>query len=207
MILSSFINDLLTSGNIIIQGAIVDFAIDDEKQALILLKQYYNEDMLEMPLEAPAFNGSAALWSAKYFYNAIQFTLLRNELEEKINERLKRFEGEINASTIFSVDLMFRYLPSLFELTKGLAPSDVLVKILQQTASEWPFSSIGMEMEAVKNEAIVLENVSLKIMYIDRLMSKKDERRIIKNELQHHINISAGLHLNILWPNADIIKK
>jgi hypothetical protein len=207
MILSSFINDLLTSGNIIIQGAIVDFAIDDEKQALILLKQYYNEDMLEMPLEAPAFNGSAALWSAKYFYNAIQFTLLRNELEEKINERLNRFEGEINASTIFSVDLMFRYLPSLFELTKGLAPSDVLVKILQQTASEWPFSSIGMEMEAVKNEAIVLENVSLKIMYIDRLMSKKDERRIIKNELQHHINISAGLHLNILWPNADIIKK
>ena len=53
---------------------------------------------------------------------------MRDAGEELILESLLPFDGDSDPSVIYSADLMLRYMPSLFELAKGPAPADVLVR-------------------------------------------------------------------------------
>ncbi len=207
MELHNFIKQLLTDGSVSIHGNIVSFRKNDEEKTTELLYQYYLEDKLEMPLAPPAFDKNAAIWAAKYFYNALQLTVLRNETETSIYEKLNPYNEVISTSSIYSIDLIFRYLPDLIKLVKGLAPSDILVKILTETASDWPFSSVGVELNSIRNEGLIFTESSLKITYIDRIIYAKDSKRIIDNQLHQHITDAAGLYLNSFWPKSLTIFK
>jgi len=207
MELSNFIQQLLSQGTVPVRPGIITFEPADEKEALKILQRYYSEDMLEMPRTAPAFNEAAAIWAAKYFYTAVQLTVVRDEADTVVNEKLQPFTGAITADVIYSADLILRYLPALLQLAKGLSPADVLVSALEQTAANWPFSSAGIETEPIKNEDVIFADPSLAITYTDRLISAKDIKRISKSELQQHVLSSAGLHLNTFWPQAATIFK
>src|SRR5688500_16140872 len=123
MKLAVFIEGLLGEGKVTIEGQLNPFAKDDLKASGELLKKYYLEDILEMQDTAPAFAENAALWAAQYFYQAVQLTVIRDAEEGIIREKLYSFDGTINAAEVYSVDLIFRYLPSLFDLAKGLSPA------------------------------------------------------------------------------------
>jgi len=207
MELSNFIQQLLTTGTVSVQPGIISFTEPDELKSIILLKQYYDEDKQEMPAEAPAFNEQAATWAAKYFYTAVQLTVLRDEGETVINEKLIPFGETVDASAIYSADLMLRYLPALLQLAKGLSPADALVKVLEQTAAVWPFSSIGIETGDIKNEALIFSHTSLSIAYTDRLITARDIKRIAGPGIKQHVLSAAGLHLETFWPQAAIILK
>ncbi len=207
MELSNFIQQLLSQGTVSVQSGIIAFEPADETATIKILQHYYSEDILEMPETAPAFNEAAALWAAKYFYTAVQLTVLRDEGETVVNEKLQPFTEAITADVIYSADLILRYLPALLQLAKGLSPADILVKVLEQTAGEWPFCSAGIETATVKNEDIIFTHPSLAITYTDRLIAAKDIKRISGKELQEHILSAAGLHLNTFWPQAATLFK
>lgn len=207
MELSNFIQQLLTTGTVSVQPDIVAFSLEDEQEAVRSLHQYYQEDVQEMPLTAPAFNQQAALWAAKYFYTAVQLTVLRDEGEEVIKEKLVPFSESLDAAAMYSADLILRYLPSLLQLSKGLSPADVLVKVLEQTAAAWPFSSIGIDTAEVKNESTIFSDASLSIAYTDRLIAARDIKRIAGAEIKDHILSATGLHLETFWPQAISILK
>lgn len=207
MELSNFIQQLLTIGTVSVETGIIAFTLQDEQEAAQLLQQYYQEDIQEMPATAPAFNQQAALWAAKYFYTAVQLTMLRDEGEEVVKEKLVPFGERIDAAAMYSADLIFRYLPALLQLAKGLSPADVLVKTLEQTAAAWPFSSIGVETGDVKNQDIIFSDTSLSIAYTDRLIAARDIKRIAGPEIKEHILSAAGLHLETFWPQAATILK
>ena len=188
MELSNFIQQLLTHGTVSVQSGIIPFTSADEQVTIQLLQQHYNEDIQEMPGTAPAFNEQAALWTAKYFYTAVQLTVLRDEGEAVINEKLLPFGDTADASAMYSADL-------------------VLVKVLEQTAALWPFSSVGIATEEIKNEAVIFSDASLSIAYADRLIAAKDIKRIMGPEIKQQILSAAGLHLNSFWPQAGTIFK
>jgi hypothetical protein len=201
--LTDFIQTLITTGKVSIKGQLVSFEEDDIQLTCEFLQQYYDEDVLEMPFMAPSFSAEAALWAAKHFYISVQLTVLRDVEEEKIKELLVGFPGNYTAATIYSADLIFRYLPSLFEIAKGLAPGDVLVKELRHTAALWPFSSVGIDMEGMLlQEDVIFAHPSLRQAYIDRIMEKKDNKRI-NESVAEHIYETAGDHISILWPEID----
>lgn len=203
----NFISQLLSEGTVPVEGSITSFNKNDEEELLMLLRQYYQEDILEMPLSAPAFNETAALWAAKYFYTALQLAVLRDEGEAETNGKLCAYTEAVSPSTMYSVDLIFRYLPALLHLARGLAPSDLLVKILTDTLAAWPFSSAGTDIPAMKSEQIIFTDPSLKIAYIDRLVKAKNMNRVISSHLQEEVFSFAGLHLDALWPNAGLLLK
>jgi len=207
MELSNFIQQLLSQGTVPVRPGIIAFEPADEKETLKILQRYYSEDILEMPGTAPAFNEAAAVWAAEYFYTAVQLTVVRDEADTVVNEKLQPFTGAITADVIYSADLILRYLPALLQLAKGLSPADVLVSALEQTAANWPFSSAGIETATIKNEDIIFTDPSLAITYTDRLIAAKDIKRISKSELQQHVLSAAGLHLNTFWPQAATIFK
>ena len=190
-------------GKVSVKGQIDPFDGNDTDQAKQLLKKYYEEDRIEMPYTAPEYSEEAALWAAEYLYKAVQLTVLRDAGEEVIKEHLKSYTGHTNPSAIFSADLLLRYLPQLFELAKGLAPDDILVQELRNTALQWPFSSIGIELEQPAADEIILENLSLRYAYIDRIIGAKDKQRIKNPLVTNYIHEVTGEHLCSLWPGFE----
>jgi MoxR-vWA-beta-propeller ternary system domain bpX4 len=207
MDLATFINTLLLEGKVTVSGQFLDLEQTDIVRAEQILLQYYEEDLQEMPGIAPEYSSEAALWAAQYFYSAVQLTVLRDAGEDVIKEKLKPFAGEIDSSTIYSADLIFRYLPNLFNLAKGLAPGDLLVKELMGIALAWPYSSVGIEIDERVNDDILFTNQSLKYAYLDRILKYKDKRRVINPTMENYITELTGEHISSLWPNFESVYK
>jgi MoxR-vWA-beta-propeller ternary system domain bpX4 len=207
MDLATFINTLLLEGKVTVSGQFLDLEQTDIVRAEQILLQYYEEDLQEMPGIAPEYSSEAALWAAQYFYSAVQLTVLRDAGEDVIKEKLKPFAGEIDSSTIYSADLIFRYLPNLFNLAKGLAPGDLLVKELMGIALAWPYSSVGIEIDERVNDDILFTNQSLKYAYLDRILKYKDKSRVINPTMENYITELTGEHISSLWPNFESVYK
>jgi len=197
-----FIEGLIKEGKVSIKGELSGFEADDFEVVRNLLSAYYEEDILELPYTAPAWSEKAAIWAAKYFYQAVQFTVLRDEGQEIIQHHLKPFPSEIRAEDIYSADLILRNLPSLFDLAKGLAPGDFLVKNLMELAKDWPFSSVGIKLEGDVNDKKILEHPSLRQVYIDRIIEKKDSNRINKGT-ESFLLETTGEYLSTFWPEYE----
>lgn len=201
MRLPVFIEYLFAEGKVAVESQIDQITEEELQSTKIILQRFYKDDILERPLSAPGFLEDAALWAATYFYYAVHLTVIRDAGEEMIEEKLKPYQGNIDASAIYSADLVLRSLPQLFELAKGLAPADILVQKLRQTASQWPFSSVGLEIEEeLADHSVILSHESLKIEYIDRIIQQKDQKRVSQFGLEKYIYENAGDHLNTFWP-------
>lgn len=205
MELSNFIVNLLREGKVSVKGPLISFSEEDISEAKKILYEYYKEDIIEMPYTPPAFSENAALWAAAYLFKAIQLTVLRDAGEEMINENLKPFDDEPDASAIYSADLVLRYLPQLFELAKGLAPADKLVQALKKTAGQWPYSSVGIELNEVVEDKLIFEHPSLKYTYIDRIIQMKDKQRSKNETVTKYIHEVAGEHIALLWPRFETL--
>jgi hypothetical protein len=203
MQLTSFIQDLLEKGQVTVAGQLIPFGEEDIQQSLILLRQYYEEDKLEMPLAAPEFSSEAALWGARYLYHATQFAMLRDLGEEQVKAYLTDFPGPVTPEAMYAADLALRYLPDLLHLAKGLAPDDVLVACLKHTLVQWPFSSVGQEGIGEVNQEAVLAHPSLKYAYIDRIIKYKDIKRANHTQVAALIGEALGGHVQKLWPQFD----
>jgi hypothetical protein len=199
---SAFINGLIQEGKVSIESTLSPIEPADLEVTKQLLLDFYNEDRLEMPYEVPAWSEKAALWAAKYFYQATQFTIVRDADIEAIEETLNPFPSEIRAEEIYSADLVLRHLPELYDLTKGLAPADKLVKNLLVQAICWPFSSVGIKLEGEINDKVILANASLRQTYIDRIIYKKDISRVNKGT-ETYLLETAGEYLSTFWPGYE----
>jgi len=203
MELTLFITTLITQGEVSVQGKQETLSPEDIAATKNLLQQYYADDSLEVPFSPVPYNEEAAFWAAQYFYKAVQLTVLRDAEEEKIKEVLQPFNGILSPSANYSVDLILRYLPSLFELVRGLAPADILVQQLYSTARQWPLSSVGIELKEAVDEAQILSCRSLRQLYIDRIILRRDKIRAGNQTIENYIYEAAGNHLDILWPGFE----
>lgn len=200
MDLSNFIGTLLSEGKVSVEGQLNSPEAHDINDAGKILYAYYQDDILEMPYTAPEFSEVAALWGAEYLYKAVQLIVLRDVEEEMINNEFKPFTGQLTPSVMYSVDLMLRYLPQLFELAKGLAPGDLLVEILKKTASQWPYSSVGIELDETVDDKLILEYPSLRYTYIDRIIQAKDKQRMNDPVVADYIKEVAGEQFSVFLP-------
>ncbi len=199
MTLTAFLHDLFTIGKVTITPTPEQFGRRDIVEASEVLGQRYEEDAQEMPGRVPDFLPEAALWAAQYLYRGAQLTLLRDLDEEAVVKLLPPYPEKKSAEAIYSIDLSFRYLPDLFNLARGLAPADVLVKTLRETAENWPFSSIGINVSNLNTDHIY-ENTSLRQAYVDRIIAAKDQRRMQEDRWQQSVYEALGEHAGVLWP-------
>ncbi len=201
MELTFFIQDLTKRGKVTVAGQVIQFSKDDEQEAVLELEQYYQEEVLKMPLQAPAFVPQAALWAARYVYFAIQLAMLRDLEDDTVHSLLTEYPGEVTPEAVYSVDLTFRYLPDLLGLAKGLAPGDVLVENLKKTLRQWPFSSFGTELAQEVDHGVLLQHPSLAYAYIDRIIAFKDKKRVNTALVLGLVKEVLGDYAAVLWPD------
>lgn len=201
MQLTNFLKNLYQQGDVTVSGKLQDFETKDLLESAIILQQIYNREAIEMPFTAPNFHPETALWAAQYLYRATELTLRRDVAAEKIQNYLPTFKGEKYASMIFSADLVLRYLPDLWNFAKTLAPDDPLVKQLKATATEFPFSSVGLKIDDTANHEFIWLHSSLELAYLDRIIEKKDKQRVKQFNLEEKVKAIMGAYQAQFWPN------
>lgn len=205
MYLTSFISDLITTEKIIVPGVLKNFTAEDDSACIKLLQEYYENDKLEMAHRAPVFSAASALWAAKYLYYAVQLTVIRDAEETVIQNKLQELEIVQTPDIMYSVDLIFRYLPALFSLAKGLSPSDPLVKQLQETVSKWPLSAPGIDLEQAINIGEISDDDFLWQVFIDRVIEFKNNKLIENQKVAEGVSIALGKYSKVFWPQFEDI--
>jgi MoxR-vWA-beta-propeller ternary system domain bpX4 len=205
MQLTAFILDLINRGKVLVPGILHDFTPEDCAACVDLLKEYYAADKMEMAMSAPDFSPDAALWAAKHFYLALQLTVIRDADENTIQDKLQPYPALHDPSAIYSVDLVFRYLPSLFSLAKGLSPADPLVSELQTTVTRWPLSAVGIEIKNTIDCNMLETDPFLWQLFIDRIIQYKDTGIIQHKKIADSVATSLGNYTKILWPEFERI--
>ena len=132
---------------------------------------------LDMPLEPPPLQLTAATWAATLLYDACRLFVNRELPREAVDEAFSKPCPEVPLSAVcYSVDLTLRYLPGMISLTRGLAEDDPLVAKLIETAKAWPLSSVGVAGIDVGEIDIspFIHDPSLRQLYVDRIIETGD---------------------------------
>jgi len=203
MKLAQFILNLFEYGDVTVEDKVEAFSAKDLQDTVRGLEFFYKKDILNIPNTAPTFHSEAALWGAQYIYRAVQMIVLRELGEEEVKKHLTNCPFEKTPEVIYSIDLTMRYLGDLLNIAKGLAPDDILVTTLKQSALEFPFSSVGLKIKGELDEKIILSHPALKYAYADRIINKKDKSRIQNNNIQELVKELLGNHTSTFWSEVE----
>lgn len=207
MLLTTFLDELLTTGAVTLAGQPAPFAAADEQAAQARLRELHARDALHLPHAAPAFEGPAASWAAAYVYRAAQLILVRELDEAAIRQWLPAWPGTLTPAAVYAADLTLRYLPDLLALARGLAPGDALVAHLHATGQGWPLSFAGAPAALGPSpapepaaEAMVLSHPALCQAYLDRLIAARQLGPALRPALRPLVQAALGDYAPTLWP-------
>lgn len=201
MNLDAFINHLVREGQVTVVNQIIPFTPQELQDTQTILEAYYENDILEIPGTAPAFDVDAALWAAGYIYRIVQLAMLREAGKQDIIRWLTPYPSPPTAANIYSADLCLRYLPDLLSLSKGIAPDDPLVQQIREIAMQWPFSSTGMNLPATGDISAIIASPPLLQAYADKIIATRDQNRCTHPAIQAIVTASLGNYASILWPD------
>lgn len=186
------------------------------------LTRFETPARLEFAGQPPVFDDEAAAWAAAQFYNACSFAVFRDVSGDVVEDAMAgECPHKLDASTVYSVDLVFRYLPDLVQRAKAVSPADPLVAGLRRWAAEWPLSSVGVSLQnpnhegenqegeeptdttgdqlpqytiAEENLEPILNHPSLLQAYVDRIIANRAFDRLSSSLLVDKVRAAIGLH-------------
>jgi hypothetical protein len=152
---------------------------------------------LNMAHQAPEVSLRVALWAARLLHDSCQLLVLRNLGERQISAVLTVACPELpSAKTAYSADLFLRYLPSLLDLARRLAPGDPLVPLLEGVGLQWPLSCVAMRLKTrpTGNTSHILAHPGLLQLYVDRIIEHRSYYWIDNPVLVQAVRASYGDH-------------
>jgi hypothetical protein len=192
MMLSDFLECLFRDGRVCVPGlaALSDRELGMADRALAAFEQQYR---LELPATPPAVLAPAARWAAVMFYRACQFVAFRDADEGVVAKTLTMAcpEGEPPA-VHYSVDLTFRFLPSLVKLAQSAAQNDPLLTHFDRWATDWPLSSVGMAVAGPVQIGPWACSPCLLGLYVDRVIACGDASRLAEPIVRAAVQQAIG---------------
>ena len=148
------------------------------------------------PLTPPGVDRSALKGAIRHFHGAAQLAVFRQLGPEEVAKRLgDDFVGESDAAgAMYSVDLVFRFLPDLVRIVKGMNPEDPLLAQLRKWVERWPLSSVGIPGLAVSGLEPLLANRCLSMMYVDRIIEADAVDRLHYPRVQELVRGAIGAY-------------
>jgi hypothetical protein len=172
-----FIDALLAAGEVSVE-VFADVPLELEGAARAAVQEWDATARWELSGTVPAFEAEAATWALAQFYRACQFLVGRDVPAEVVTRTLARpCPAARGPAADFAVDLIFRFLPDLFEHARRLAPGDALVVELGRLARDWPLSSVGVPLDEPPSLESFAPNAALWRLYVDRVTAKRARDR------------------------------
>lgn len=149
----------------------------------------------ELAFSAPDLSLAASEWAALRLYRGCQALICRDVAPDDLRRFLAEpcLEPAGAAATVYSVDLVFRFLPDLVKLAQRVERGDPLVAELIKLAREWPLSSVGIADLGDVDAAQVLAHPSLRQLYIDRILASGDTSRLHDPVVRRAARTSLGI--------------
>lgn len=141
----------------------------------------------------PTPSKGAAAWGARMFYRGAQFFAYRQLAKQALTQELSAPCPELaSPSVCYAVDLTFRFLPDLLRLARSAAQHDPLVERLQAWAAEWPLSSVSIAGVTPRSLDGFIDDPSLRMLYIDRILASKDLSRLNDHRVRAAVRGALG---------------
>ena len=176
-------------GDELAQADEIDAAADWAEEAERTIREHW-------PFGPPLVDRTALKWAIRQFHAAAQLAVFRQLGPEEVAKRLgDDFVGEGDAASVaYSVDLVFRFLPDLVRIVKGMNPDDPLLAQLRKWGECWPLSSVGVPGLSVPRIEPILENRCLSIMYVDRIIEADAVDRLHDQRVQELVRGAIGAY-------------
>jgi hypothetical protein len=146
-----------------------------------------------LPDLVPQFHVPSAEWALTSLYRACQFLVYRELPEELMQVELGRVcPASASQDVCYSVDLSFRFLPELIRLARAGGGSPLLSETLQQWASTWPLSSVGVAGVAGGATDGFRDSPGLMMLYVDRILSCNDHSRLSDEHTSNAVRTALG---------------
>ena len=191
--MTPFIEKLLTDGvaHVTPEGELP--AADDATTSL--LAAWEQAARAELSADPPPFVPAAAVWAAGIIYQACRCVSCRDVPEEELVRALRLPCPALRGPDAdWSVDLILRQLPPLYQVAKHLSNGDPLVRELMQLSLRWPLSSVGVPLADSPDLASFIEHPALRDLYVDRILEKADVTRLGDARVDAALRAALGGH-------------
>ncbi|HET6883545.1 MAG TPA: hypothetical protein VFI31_25560 [Pirellulales bacterium] len=161
----------------------------------------------QLAYTAPEFSLEVVRWAAELMYRGCQCLVYRELDESAVAAAFDlACPQPMSLSTVYSGDLVLRYLPELATMARAVAERDVLVLHLNRLGAAWPLSSVGIPQIAAnqldpKAVEIIMGDACLRQLYVDRIIARRDATRLEHFAVQAAVLEAIGLY-DELWPEA-----
>lgn len=156
-------------------------ALDESLDFLLAFEKVYRD---EQPFQIPPVNEDYLLWAALILYRICQCFVFRDIGADEMAvyfestgdghvQSIMRLPLAERAAIIYSVDIMFRFIPSILLLVEGVASADPLVDVLRRLAGQWPLSSVGVSMSKPSRTDSFIEFPALRQLYVERIFERE----------------------------------
>lgn len=171
-----FLKQLFEDGEVTVPRD-VSGDMESVRRLLIFTERIWREDW---PGTAPGFDVDAAAKAAAVLLTLCQATAYRELDEYVVSEHLERIglTTSDSVSTHYSVDLVLRFLPQVFQRLSRTSADDPILPLVLQLAKAWPLSSVGMPDCAPEALPEVFRDSGLLRVYADRVIRVADQQRM-----------------------------
>jgi len=199
-----FVSDLLETGSVVLGGLgdldhddAVSFQVMDADDIAPAIREFELLYRQNLPGDPPALNIDAATWASLLIYHICQL-IVRRDLDSAVMHKLLDLPvpDTNDHAVIYSADIFFRFLPSLESMADAIAKEDPLHKYFSRYGELFPLSSVSMcNIDAEKIEgqvATLLDSRCLRTMYIDRIISASDAKRLASKSIADLVQSAAN---------------
>ena len=138
------------------------------------------------------------MWAADRLYNAAQFLVFRHVEPEMIRQSLKRREpAPATAGEHYSGDLCLCFMKDVLRLAAAASENDPLNDGIRTLMTDWPLSAVGLECAVVPGPG-VMENKTLRLMYLDRVVKHNDRQALQDDIVKNGLQDAVGIHTQLL---------
>lgn len=162
---------------------------------------------LEAPGTPTLFDLKSAHFALGCLCRLAQYTVYREIPEDKIKKEWTALATPLHqfpasSETIWSVDVVFSYLPSLFRIANTIGENDPLISHIRDLAKKWPLSGVRIHGIEWKEEdfAPVLSHGTLSGLHVDRIFERKDRTIAAFPSIRSLLDQAIGEHQKQLAP-------
>jgi len=201
------IRTLRLNEEVILYRNILKIEENEKGKVIQFLSDQYQLEKLNYPFVVPEFNKEAAIWAAEVVYSAAQLILYRQHEEYELEDLFPKTTIEITPSTILSVDLCLRFIPTMIEQLKIIDSEDALLPILEKEIKKWHFSGVNYELHIEENDLnVIFTNPCLEQLYIDRIIKYKNIKLASNSLLNERIRANLGMFEKEYWSDFKTIR-